>query len=67
MGNNNAQGSSSFVCYNCNAKNYFDKGKYVGLKAGDNPSGTKSSGHKVKEVSIECTSCREINSVKIEY
>ena len=67
MGNTNTQSASSFICYNCNEKNYFDKDKYVNVSGGDDPSESKSSGHRVKVVSIECRSCREINSVKIEY
>jgi hypothetical protein len=67
MGNNNTQSSSSFVCYNCNEKNYYDKGKYISINGGDDPAEKNSSGHRVKEVSIECRSCREINSIKIEY
>lgn len=55
---------SSFICYNCNEKNFFDKAKYINKDPEGMP---KSSGHSVKEVSIECKSCREINSVKIEY
>jgi hypothetical protein len=58
---------TSFICYNCNEKNYFDTGKYISSDKGENPSEMKSSQHKMKEVSIECKSCREINSVRIEY
>jgi hypothetical protein len=49
----------SFICYNCGQKNYFSKEKYTG-KEGK----TQSPG--VKEASIECKSCREVNVVKIE-
>jgi hypothetical protein len=49
----------SFLCFNCGEKNYYDKKKYA-----DQDSKTKES--PVKEVSIECRSCREINVVKIE-
>jgi hypothetical protein len=55
---------SSFICYNCNEKNFFDKAKYLNKYPAGMP---ESTGHGVKEVSIECKSCREINSVKIEY
>jgi hypothetical protein len=50
----------SFVCYNCGQKNVFDKSKYAG-KNGISP------GSGVKEVSIECKSCREVNVVKVEF
>lgn len=58
---NEQQGS--FVCYNCNQKNFFDKSQYV--KRTD--SEMNEGGPRVKEVMIECKSCRESNSVKIEY
>jgi hypothetical protein len=58
---------SSFICYNCNEKNFFDKRKYISMKEREISSATKSPGHKVKEVSIECKSCRESNNVTIEY
>ncbi len=54
---------SSFICYNCNEKNYFDKSKFI-------TNAEKNSAAKaqvVKKVSIECKSCREINTVSIEY
>lgn len=53
----------SFICYNCNQKNYFDKTKYITSAEKD----SVAKAHEVKEVSIECKSCREINSVTIEY
>ncbi len=53
----------SFICYNCNQKNYFDKTKYITSAGKESAAKT----HEVKEVSIECKSCREINSVTIEY
>ena len=53
----------SFICYNCNEKNYFDKSKF--LSNAEKSSAAKS--HVIKEVSIECKSCREINNVTIEY
>jgi hypothetical protein len=49
----------SFVCYNCGQKNVFDKFKYAS-KNGISP------GSGVKEVSIECKSCREVNVIKVE-
>jgi hypothetical protein len=48
----------SFLCFNCGEKNYFDKSKY------SNKEG-KNSDSSVKEISIECKSCREINVVRI--
>jgi len=48
----------SFFCFNCGAKNYFDKAKYTTDK-------TQKEGES-EEVSIECKSCREINVIKIE-
>lgn len=53
----------SFICYNCSEKNYFDKSKYMS-KAEINGS---AKSHVVKEVSIECRNCREINNITIEY
>jgi hypothetical protein len=53
----------SFICYNCNEKNYFDITKY--LSPAEKIRTAKS--HVVKEVSIECKGCREINNVTIEY
>jgi hypothetical protein len=58
---------SSFNCYNCNEKNFFNKAEYTGLTEEGTSSGKETSGSKVKEVSIECKNCREINTVKIEY
>jgi RNase P subunit RPR2 len=49
----------SFLCFNCGEKNYFDKKKYTAKEG-------KTKESPVKEVSIECRSCREINVVKIE-
>jgi hypothetical protein len=57
---------SSFVCYNCNEKNYFDKMNFLD-KAEDISLVIKTGGTRVKEVLIECKSCREINNVAIEY
>jgi SOS response regulatory protein OraA/RecX len=53
----------SFVCYNCNETNYIDKSDYIS-KAERSSS---AKGHSVKEITVECKSCRELNSVKIEY
>jgi SOS response regulatory protein OraA/RecX len=53
----------SFVCYNCNETNYVDKSKYVT----NAEKSSSAKGHTVKVVSVACKSCREINSVKIEY
>jgi hypothetical protein len=54
----------SFFCFNCGAKNYFDKAKYsTEIKNADKQNeGKTPSG----EVSVECKSCREINAVLIE-
>jgi len=56
------ESSSSFICYNCNEKNYFDKGKYILVE-----EGKKNSERQVKEVTIECKNCREKNNVTIEF
>jgi hypothetical protein len=53
-------GLSSFICYNCNEKNYYDKKNYI--NAGD--ADKIKSG--IKEVEIECKNCRESNSIRIE-
>jgi hypothetical protein len=62
MGNSNTDNSSSFICYNCNEKNFFDSKSYISSDESENQKGKR-----VKEVSIECKSCREINTVKISY
>ena len=62
MEKSNTDSSSSFICYNCNEKNFFDRNSYINPDEGENQQGKK-----VKEVSIECKSCREINTVKIYY
>jgi Ni,Fe-hydrogenase I small subunit len=67
MGKEQEESISSFICYNCNEKNFFDKRKFIIMKEGEMPSEMKSTGNKVKEVSIECKSCRESNNVTIEY
>jgi RNase P subunit RPR2 len=61
------QSLSSFICYNCNEKNYFDKMNYLDRNAGEISQEIRAGGTRVKEVSIECKSCREINNVAIEY
>jgi hypothetical protein len=60
MGNSNTDSSSSFICYNCNEKNYYDRRSYITPAEEENQKGKK-----VKEVSIECKSCREINTITI--
>jgi len=65
MGKEQEESISSFVCYNCNEKNFFDIRKYVHLREGEMPSEKKSSENKVLVVSIQCKSCRESNSVTI--
>ena len=62
MGKETTDSSSSFICYNCNEKNFFDKGRYLEMDEGE-----KKSEHIVKEVTIECKNCREKNDIKIEY
>jgi hypothetical protein len=54
----------SFFCFNCGAKNYFDKAKY----STENKDTDKHNEGKPQsvEVSVECKSCREINVVLIE-
>jgi len=54
----------SFFCFNCGAKNYFDKAKY----STDNKDRDKHNEANTtsEEVSVECRSCREINIVRIE-
>jgi hypothetical protein len=54
----------SFFCFNCGAKNYFDKAKYSAEnKSTDNQNKGET---RSEEVSVECKSCREINVVLIE-
>jgi hypothetical protein len=67
MGKEEEKSLSSFICYNCNEKNYFDKEKYTGKNEREMSLEAKIAGHKVEEVTIECKSCREINDVIIEY
>jgi hypothetical protein len=59
--------SSSFICYNCKERNFFDKSEYAGKYEAEILLEMKTGTSRIKEVSIECKSCREINSVKIEY
>jgi hypothetical protein len=66
MGKEISESLSSFICYNCNEKNFFDKTLYINKNEREVPSEVKSSGHNAKEVPIECKSCREINTVIIE-
>jgi hypothetical protein len=56
---------SSFICYNCKEKNYFDKNDYISKDRAELLM--KKGGSKAIEVSIECKSCREINNVTIEF
>jgi hypothetical protein len=67
MGKEMTESLSSFICYNCNEKNFFDTAKYINKNEGELTSELRTTGHKVKEVTIECKSCRESNSVKVEY
>jgi hypothetical protein len=62
MSKETTDSTSSFICYNCNEKNYFDKGKYLSADEAE-----KKSEQQVKEVIIECNNCREKNNVTIEY
>jgi hypothetical protein len=64
---NNLKDSDSFLCYNCKEKNFFDKSDYIRNELTETGNNLKSGTSKVKEVSIECKSCREINNVRIEY
>jgi hypothetical protein len=52
----------SFFCFNCGAKNYFDKAKYSAEKTQNEGEPLRAS----EEVPIECKSCREINVIRIE-
>ena len=56
---------SSFICYNCKEKNYFDKTDYISKDKAELQM--KTGGSKGMDVSIECKSCREINNVTIEF
>jgi hypothetical protein len=58
---------SSFICYNCKEKNYFNKADYIGRSEAGRASEMNKRALKVKEVSIECKSCRESNNIPIEY
>lgn len=56
----------SFFCFNCGAKNYFEKGKYATENKADNMQTEGETPVKeIKEVSVECKSCREINVVRM--
>jgi len=57
----------SFLCYNCKERNFFDKSDYIRDDITKTDTKIKSGTSNVKEVSIECKSCREINNVSIEY
>jgi hypothetical protein len=67
MGKQEAESMSSFICYNCKEKNYFNKADYIGRVDAERASGVNNDASKVKEVSIECKSCRESNNVPIKY
>jgi len=56
---------SSFICYNCKEKNYFDKTDYISKDKAELLM--KTGGSTAIDVSIECKSCRETNNVQIEY
>jgi hypothetical protein len=58
---------SSFVCYNCKEKNFFDETDYISKNEAESAAKIGTGTSKVKEVSIECKSCRESNNVSIEY
>ena len=64
---NKGESSDSFICYNCKEKNFFDKTDYLSKTQADSNMKMKTGTSKVKEVSIECKSCRESNNVPIEY
>ena len=67
MGKEQGESLSSFICYNCYKRNYFDKMNYLDKNEEEIPSEIKTGGSKVKEVTIACKSCRESNNVIIEY
>jgi hypothetical protein len=56
---------SSFICYNCKEKNYFDKTDYISKDKAEMKMKTDRSIS--MDVSIECKSCREINTVSVHY
>jgi hypothetical protein len=61
MGTDKEGNLSSFQCYNCNEKNFFDKTKYI------NEGEIETGKHGSKSVEIKCKSCREINNVIVEF
>jgi hypothetical protein len=67
MGKQEAGSLSSFICYNCKEKNYFDRADYIGASDAEKASEMNNGALKVKQVSIECKSCREGNNITIEY
>jgi hypothetical protein len=64
---NDAKNTDSFLCYNCKERNFFDKSDYIRGDMTETGTKIKSGTSNVKEVSIECKSCRELNNVPIEY
>jgi hypothetical protein len=64
---NELKSSDSFICYNCKEKNFFDKTDYLVKNQAVSDTKMRTGASKVKEVSIECKSCRETNNVLIEY
>jgi len=67
MGQVQGESMSSFICYNCNERNYFDKMSYLDKSEENMSSENQSDANRKKEVTIECKSCRESNNVTIEY
>ena len=67
MGKEQEESLSSFLCYNCNERNYFDRANYLDHNEREMPATKGTDGTRFKEVTIECKSCREGNNVTIEY
>jgi hypothetical protein len=67
MGKEQGDSISSFICYNCSEKNYFDKMNYLDKNEEEILSENRSGGNRIKEVTIKCKSCRESNNVIIKY
>jgi hypothetical protein len=67
MGKEQEGNLSSFLCYNCNERNYFDSASFLDQNESEMPPAKGKGGTRFKEVTIECKSCRESNNVTIEY
>lgn len=64
---NTGESLESFICYNCKEKNFFNKADYLSKSQAESEPASKTGTPKVKEVSIECKSCREWNSVAVKF